>query len=265
MVELLRSGHPVQQLWIARGRRGASVAEIEGLAKARGVPLQWVESSELSRRAQTDAHQGVLALAAPLPDYQLEDLLAQAERRGEPPLLVICAHIQDPHNLGALLRSAEAAGAHGAVIPKRRSAPLGATVFKSSAGAMIHLPVARVPNVGQAVVRLQQAGVRVAAADPEGSLSYDRWDFTGPVAIVLGGEERGVPPLVRRRCDDVLCIPMQGRTGSLNVSVAGGILLFEAARQRRAAGSDADRRRNDGPYRGGDASRPPKDGGPAAG
>ncbi|ADU52390.1 RNA methyltransferase, TrmH family, group 3 [Thermaerobacter marianensis DSM 12885] len=236
VLELLGSAHPVHRVLVARGRRGAAIAELEQRARARGVPVEEVDPVEIERRAQTDTHQGVLALAAPLPRYDLLDLLDRAAGAGQPPLLVICAEIQDPHNLGAVFRTAEAAGAHGAVVPVHRSAPLGATVFKSSAGALVHLPVAEVTNLARSVEQLKERGVWVVAADPEGAEPYDRWDWTQPVAVVLGSEGRGVPPLVRRRCDGRVTIPMAGRVGSLNVSVAAGVLLFEAARQRRQQG-----------------------------
>lgn len=239
VLELLRGHHPVHRVLVAAGRRGPSVEEVWSLARERGVPVEMVDPDELARRAQTDSHQGVIALADPPRLLEPGDLLAVAARRGEPPLLLVCAEIQDPHNLGALFRTAEAAGAHGAVIPKHRSAPLSATVYKSSAGALVHLPVARVTNLSRAIEELKAAGVWTVAADPAGPRAYDQCDLTGPVAIVLGSEGRGVPRLVRERCDELVSIPMRGRVGSLNVSVAGGILLFEAARQRRLAGAGA--------------------------
>ncbi|QBS37048.1 23S rRNA (guanosine(2251)-2'-O)-methyltransferase RlmB [Thermaerobacter sp. FW80] len=235
VLELLRSDHPVERVVVARGRHGAAVAELLERARARGIPVEEVDPADVRRWAQTEGHQGVLALAAPLPRYDLLDLLDRAAARGEPPLLVICAEIQDPHNLGAVLRTAEAAGAHGAVVPVHRSAPLGPAVFKSSAGALIHLPVAQVTNLSQAVARLQERGVWVVAADPAAAEPYDRWDWTQPVALVLGSEGRGVPPLLLRRADRRVAIPLAGRVGSLNVSVAAGVLLFEALRQRRAS------------------------------
>lgn len=239
VLELLRGDHPVHRVLVAAGRRGAPVAEVWALARQRGIPVEVVDPDELARRAQTDSHQGVIALADPPRLLEPADLLEIAARRGEPPLLLVCAEIQDPHNLGALFRTAEAAGAHGVLVPKHRSAPLSATVYKSSAGALVHLPVARVTNLRRAIEELKEAGVWTVAADPEAPRPYDQCDLTGPVAIVLGSEGRGVPRLVRERCDELVSIPMRGRVGSLNVSVAGGILLFEAARQRRLAAAGA--------------------------
>lgn len=233
VLELLRSAHPVHQVWVAASRRGAVLAELEELARSRGVPVVEVDPADIARRAQTEGHQGVLALAAPLPARDPLDLLEGPARRGEPPLVVICAGLQDPHNLGAVFRSAEAAGAHGAVVPVHRNAPLGATAFKSSAGALLHLPVAQVPNLVQVVRRFKEHGVWIVAADPEGVEPYDRWDWTQPTALVVGSEGRGVPPLLLRHCDGRVFIPMAGKVASLNVSVAAGVLLFEAARQRR--------------------------------
>ena len=238
VLELLRSGHPVHRIFVAAGRRGASLEEVENLARERGVAVTEVDPAELARRAQTEGHQGILALAAPLPAPDPLDLLERAARRGEPALVVICAEIQDPHNLGAVFRSAEAAGAHGAVVPRHRSAPLGPTVFKTSAGALVHLPVAQVPNLAQVVRRYKEQGVWVVAADPEGAEPYDRWDWTQPTALILGSEGRGVPPLLLRHCDGRVSIPMAGQVASLNVSVAAGVLLFEAARQRRRRAAD---------------------------
>ncbi|EKP94830.1 rRNA methylase, putative, group 3 [Thermaerobacter subterraneus DSM 13965] len=255
VLELLRSGHPVRHVWVAAGRRGAALAELEALARRRGVPVTEIDPAELQRRVQTEGHQGVIALAAPLPQPDPLDLLEVASRRREPPLLVICAGIQDPHNLGAVFRSAEAAGAHGAVVPVHRSAPLGPTAFKSSAGALVHLAVAQVANLNQVVRRFKEQGVWVVAADPEGAQPYDQWDWTRPTALVLGSEGRGIPPLLLRQCDGRVFIPMAGKVASLNVSVAAGILLFEAARQRRQRGAAPGGTGGSGPA-GGSGTRP---------
>jgi len=230
--EALRSGLPVRKIQVARtARLGGTLARIVQEARARGIPVQFVDPRHLDAISQTGAHQGIVAFAHVIRPVELEDLLDRAASSTHP-LLVLLDGIQDPHNLGAILRTAEAAGAQGAVIPKRRSAGLTPAVAKASAGAIAHLPVAVVPNLARAVQTCRERGFRVFAADVRGE-PYDRTDLRPPVALVIGGEGSGVSRLVRERCDGLVGIPMYGRVASLNASVAAGILLYEVTRQAR--------------------------------
>ena len=181
----------------------------------------------------THAHQGIIALAAARPYATLDDIFALAESRGEAPLIVVCDELSDPHNLGAIIRSAECAGAHGVVIPKRRSAGLTPVVAKASAGAVEYLPVARVPNIPSALKEMQTRGVWVYGTAADGGQALFDADFQGPTAIVIGNEGAGMGRLVRQTCDVLVRIPMRGRISSLNASAAAAILLYEAVRQRK--------------------------------
>lgn len=237
--EALRSGR-ARRVWLAEGAHGRSAEEILAAAAAAGVPVERLPREELDRRSPTGHHQGVMAEARPLAYAGLDDLLQRARERGEPPLILVCAEIQDPQNLGALIRVAEAAGAHGAVVPRHRSAGLTPAVARASAGAVEHLPVARVTNLARAVGELQEAGVWVCALDAEAARPLYELDLTGPLAIVVGSEGRGIPRLVRERCDLAAAIPMFGRVESLNAATAAAVALFEAARQRLARRAEAD-------------------------
>lgn len=232
VLEALRSGRRLHRILVARGKRQGTVAEILRLAGQRGVPVEEVDRRELERRSRSRAHQGVMALAAPRAYATLGDLLRRARDRGEAPLLVVAAGLEDPRNLGSLLRSAEAAGVHGVLLPERRSAGLTPAAVKASAGASEHLPVARVGNLARALEELKEHGLWVYGADAEGERAYFEADLRGPVALVVGSEGKGMPRLVRERCDVLLRIPMRGRVGSLNAAVAAAVILFEASRQR---------------------------------
>ncbi len=234
--EALRAGQPIRKVQVSRTARVRGVlAEIVQEARRRGIPVQFVDPRHLDQLSATGAHQGVVAQLAVRPLVALEELLARA-RQVPDPLLVLVDGVQDPRNLGAILRTAEAAGALGAVIPTRRSAGLSPAVAKASAGAVLHLPVAGVANLVRAVEACQQAGFRVVAADPHASRAYDEAELDPPLALVVGGEERGVRRLVRERCDEAVRIPMRGKVESLNVSVAAAILLYEVVRRLRARG-----------------------------
>jgi len=234
--EALLAGRPVERLLVAEGAGGASLAEIVRLAAERGIAVQYADRRRLDRLAEGQVHQGVVAIAAPKAYVPLEEILARAQAQGEPPLLLLLDEVQDPHNLGSLLRSADGAGAHGVVIPKRRSAGLTMTVARTSAGAVEYVPVAQVPNLVQAIRTLKERGLWVVGADMAGE--QDLWDadLTGPLAVVIGGEDKGLGRLVRESCDFLIRIPMRGRVNSLNAGVAGAVILFEIARQRRGAG-----------------------------
>jgi 23S rRNA (guanosine2251-2'-O)-methyltransferase len=230
--EALRAGRALERILIARGRQDRRVEDVVALARERNVPVRFEDRAQLDRTAGTREHQGVVALAAAQRTFALEDVLAAcAEKKSA--LLVLLDSIEDPHNLGAILRTALAAGADGAVIPERRAAGLTETVARASAGALAHLPVARVTNLARAMEELKAAGFWLIGLDERADKSYTDADFTGRVAVVLGREGKGLHELVRKRCDFVVSIPTTGPVRSLNVSVAAGVVLFEAVRQRR--------------------------------
>ncbi|MBQ7541694.1 MAG: 23S rRNA (guanosine(2251)-2'-O)-methyltransferase RlmB [Clostridia bacterium] len=235
VLEALQSGRAVDSVWVARGERTGSIGKILRLCREKGIVVKEVDAKKLDFSCGHANHQGVAAFAAAHEYARVEDIFSLAQSRGEPPFILICDEVEDPHNLGAILRSAEAAGAHGVIIPKRRSASLSYAVAKTSAGAIEYVPVARVPNIPALLEDLKQRGVWIWAADMDGKLWCDT-DFSGPVALVIGSEGRGVGRLVKERCDYTVSLPMHGKINSLNASVAAGILLFEVARQRMKNG-----------------------------
>ena len=202
-------------------------------AREKGAVVLSVDRRKLDQMSLTHAHQGIIAQTAAHAYASVEDMLALAESRGEPPLLVICDELSDPHNLGAILRSAECAGAHGVIIPKRRSAGLTPVVAKASAGALEYIPVARVPNIPRVLQELQSRGVWVYGTAADGDRELYDADLQGPAAIVIGNEGTGMGRLVRQSCDVLVRIPMRGRISSLNASAAAAVLLYEAVRQRK--------------------------------
>lgn len=234
VMEALKGSRSVNKLMIANGSTEGSIKEIIAVAKDKGVNIQYWDRSKLDSIARGIRHQGVLAQVAPVQYAELEDILQVTKDRNEPPFIVLLDELEDPHNLGAILRTADAAGVHGVLIPKHRSCPLSATVAKTSAGAVEHVPVARVGNLVQTIKKLKQEGLWVAAADMDGKDYYDT-DLTGPLLLIIGSEGQGVGRLVKEQCDFVVRIPMVGKINSLNASVAGSILMYEAMKQRRKA------------------------------
>lgn len=232
VTEALKSGRGINKLWIASGDREGSVSEIAALAKERGIVVQYVERAKIEALAGGHRHQGVLAYVAPVPYAELDDILKAAEEKGEAPFLVLLDELEDPHNLGALLRTADATGVHGILIPKRRSVSLNATVAKTSAGAVEYVPVARIGNIAQTLKKLKEKGFWVAGADMDGEKAYYEADLTGPLVLVVGSEGRGMSRLTKEACDFIVSMPMVGRINSLNASVAGSILMYESMRQR---------------------------------
>ena len=232
VIEALRSGTAIDKIYIAKGDTDAALGHIAAKGKAAGAVVVNVDRRKLDFMSRNHSHQGVIAISAVREYAEVEDLLQRARERGEQPLLVVCDELSDPHNLGAVIRTAECAGAHGVIIPKRRSAGLTAVVAKTSAGAVAHLPVARVPNLTQTLQDLKKQGIWVfgTAADGETAL-YDA-DLKGPAALVIGSEGSGMSRLVAQQCDFRLSIPMRGRLNSLNASAAAAIVLYEAVRQR---------------------------------
>ena len=232
VTEALKSGRGINKLWIASGDREGSVSEIAALAKERGIVMQYVERAKIESLAGGHRHQGVLAYVAPVPYAELDDILKAAEAKGEAPFLVLLDELEDPHNLGALLRTADATGVHGILIPKRRSVSLNATVAKTSAGAVEYVPVDRIGNIAQTLKKLKEKGFWVAGADMDGEKAYYEADLTGPLVLVVGSEGRGMSRLTKDACDFIVSMPMVGRINSLNASVAGSILMYESMRQR---------------------------------
>jgi 23S rRNA (guanosine2251-2'-O)-methyltransferase len=232
--EALTAGRPLDRIVIARGRHGDRVETIVRLAKSHGVPVRFEDRQQMDRLAGTREHQGVAALAAAKPAVGLEDLLRAKTAQG---LLVLLDGIEDPHNLGAIVRTSLAAGAQGVVIPERRAAGLSDTVERASAGALAHLPIARVKNLVRAMEEMKEAGYWLVGLDERAEKSYTEVDLKGPVGIVLGREGEGLHELTRKRCDFLVSLPTSGPVRSLNVSVAAGVMLFEVVRQRRALGS----------------------------
>jgi 23S rRNA (guanosine2251-2'-O)-methyltransferase len=232
--ELLQAGGEVSELWIQdAGVRAAP--ELERLGKGLGARVHHAPRARLDRLAETDRHQGVVAVVADFRYHELEDLLEAATRAGEAPLVVVLDGVEDPHNLGAVIRSAQALGAHGVVIPRDRAAGVTPVVAKAAAGALERCKVARVTNISRSLEELKDGGVWTVALAADGEKSVEELDLVGPIAIVLGSEGEGVRPLVRRTCDFVARIPMKGGFESLNVSASAAISLYEAVRQRSAA------------------------------
>jgi 23S rRNA (guanosine2251-2'-O)-methyltransferase len=232
--EALAADRSLDRIVIARGRHGERVESVVRLAKSRGVSLRFEDREQLDRLTGTRDHQGIAALAAARSTSSFEDLL---RAKGPHGLLVLLDGIEDPHNLGAIVRSALAAGAQGVVIPERRAAGLSDTVERASAGALAHLPVARVTNLVRAMEEMKEAGYWLVGLDERAEKCYTEVDLSGPVGIVLGREGEGLHELTRKRCDFLVSIPTTGPVRSLNVSVAAGIMLFEAVRQRRSPSS----------------------------
>ena len=228
VTEALRAGRGINKILLADGDREGQVSEIVALAKERGIVLQFVDRGKIESVASGLRHQGVLAYVAPVAYVELEEILAKAEAVGEPPFLLLLDELEDPHNLGALLRTADATGVHGVLIPKRRSVPLTATVAKTSAGAVEYVPVARIGNIAQTLKNLKEKGFWVAGADMDGKQNYYEADLTGPLVLVVGSEGKGMGRLTKEQCDFIVKMPMVGKINSLNASVAGSILMYES-------------------------------------
>jgi 23S rRNA (guanosine2251-2'-O)-methyltransferase len=234
VLEALRAGRPVDRVLVASGgSTGATLADLLALARDRRVRVETVPRSVIDAEAQTGAHQGVLAVVAPIEPISLDELLAVPLGTVEPPFFLALDGVEDPRNLGALARSADAAGCHGMIVPRHRSAPLSAVAVKSSAGALAHLPVAEVANLTRALDRLRESGVWCVGLDSEADAGLFDLDLaTEPVCVVVGSEGAGLHRLVREACDVVVRIPMTGHVESLNASVAGALALFEVRRRR---------------------------------
>lgn len=236
LTEALKSGRTIDKVFIAAGETDRGLQRLAAQAKEAGAVVVPVDRRKLDAMSLTHAHQGVITLAAAHDYATVDDMLEEAAARGETPLLVICDGLTDPHNLGAILRTAECAGAHGVIIPKRRSVGLTAVVSKASAGAIEYMKVAKITNITAVIQELKQKGVWVFGTAAEGSVPMYQADLTVPAAIVIGSEGDGMSRLVRQACDQTVSIPMQGRISSLNASTAAAVLLYEAVRQRMNGG-----------------------------
>lgn len=232
LAEALRAGVSLDKVYVQKGGTDRTLARLAAKARAAGAVVVDADRRKLDAMSATDAHQGVIALAAVREYARAEDLLRRAAERGEAPLLAVCDEITDPRNFGAILRSAECAGVHGVAVPKRRSAGLTAVTAKTSAGAVAHIPVARVPNLTALLKEWKKQGIWIYGADPAGTVPIYEADFRGPSAIVIGSEGGGLGRLIREQCDLLLQIPMRGKLNSLNASAAAAIVFYEAVRQR---------------------------------
>ncbi|MGN0291414.1 MAG: 23S rRNA (guanosine(2251)-2'-O)-methyltransferase RlmB [Lachnospiraceae bacterium] len=231
VLEAFRSGKPIDKLFVLDGCMDGPVKTITREAKKHDTIINYVTKERLDQLSETKKHQGVIAMAAAYEYAEVEDILARAREKGEPPFLVLLDGIEDPHNLGAIIRTANLAGAHGVIIPKRRAVGLTAVVAKTSAGALNYTPVAKVTNLTQTIKELKKEGIWFVAADMGGETMYNL-DLKGPIGMVIGNEGEGISKLVRENCDFIASIPMKGEIDSLNASVAAGVLAFEIVRQR---------------------------------
>lgn len=232
VTEALRSGRTIDKVYVAAGETDRALSHLAAQAKQAGAVIVTVDRRKLDTMSQTGAHQGIMAVTAAHEYATIDDILQRAQSKGQAPLLVICDELNDPHNLGAIIRTAECAGAHGIIIPKRRSVGLTAVVSKTSAGALEYMPVARVSNITAAMNELKQRGIWIFGTAADGDTSLYQADLKGPAAIVIGNEGDGMSRLVADNCDFKVSIPMRGEISSLNASAAAAILLYEAVRQR---------------------------------
>ena len=231
VMEAIRSGRSIESILVAKGERSGSVVAIIAKAKQKNIPVKDVDSKKLDFLAKGVNHQGIVAQCAVKEYSTLEEIFALAEERGESPFIIVLDKIEDPHNLGAIIRTAECAGAHGVIIPERRSAGLSYTVEKTSAGALEYMPVVRVKNISAVLQKLKDKGIWVYGADMDGE-HYKKVNFDGAVALVIGNEGKGISPLVAKDCDVIVSLPMKGKINSLNASNAAAILMYEIVKQR---------------------------------
>ena len=232
VIEALKADKLIDLIFV-NSEAGGSISLICRMAKEKGIPVKQVNEQKLANMSRGASHQGVIAMGACAEYADIDDILRLAQEKGEDPFIIICDEIEDPHNLGAIIRTAEAAGAHGMIIPKRRSASLNQTVFKTSAGAASWLPVARVSNLAAAVDKLKENGVWIYGTDGSGE-DYSKVEMTGPIGLIIGSEGFGMSRLLKEKCDFLLKLPMAGKITSLNASVVAGIFMYEIVRQRRA-------------------------------
>ena len=233
VLELLESDRDINKILIAKGERHGSINKIISLAKERKIVIAEVERKKLNEISETNNHQGVIAIVPPFNYVEVEDILEDAKSKNEDPFVVILDGIEDPHNLGSIIRTSETAGVHGVIIPKRRAASVNATVSKSSAGAVEHVKIARVNNINETIKYLKKEGLWICGTDGEANNYYYNQDLKGPLAIIIGSEGFGMSKLVKENCDFLVKIPMKGKITSLNASVSAGIVIYEALKQRK--------------------------------
>ena len=231
VLEAIRSGREIDRLYIAHGVTSGSISEIIAKCSARGILIKEISSQKLDYYCNGGNHQGVALMIASHEYSTVEEILEFAKTRNESPFIIICDEIEDPHNLGAIIRTAESCGVHGIIIPKRRSASLNATVAKTSAGALEYMRVARVTNIANTIDLLKKEGVWIFGADMDGK-DYKKFDYSVPLALIIGNEGKGIGTLTRKKCDEIISLPMRGKINSLNASVAAGILMYEVLKHR---------------------------------
>lgn len=231
VLEAIRSGREIDRLYIAHGVTRGSISEIIAKCSARGILIKEISSQKLDYYCNGGNHQGVALMIASHEYSTVEEILEFAKTRNESPFIIICDEIEDPHNLGAIIRTAESCGVHGIIIPKRRSASLNATVAKTSAGALEYMKVARVTNIANTIDLLKKEGVWIFGADMDGK-DYKKFDYSVPLALIIGNEGKGIGTLTRKKCDEIISLPMRGKINSLNASVAAGILMYEVLKHR---------------------------------
>ena len=233
VLELLESGRDINKIYIQAGEKHGSIHKIIAMAKERKIVLTELDKNKMQKMAQTQNYQGVIAIVPPFNYVEIEDILEEAKTRQEDPFIVILDGIEDVHNLGSIIRTAETAGVHGIILPKRRSALVNSTVSKVSAGAVEYMKIARVNNLAQTIQKLKEQGIWVCGTDMSATVNYDKQDLKGPIAIVIGSEGFGMSRIVKEACDFLVKIPMRGKITSLNASVSAGIVIYEAVRQRK--------------------------------
>lgn len=237
VLEAIRSGHSINKIWIGEGTQKGQVNQVLDLAKENGIQFQFVPKKKLESLVDTQNHQGIVASIAAYEYADVEDLFKKAEQKGEEPFFLILDEIEDPHNLGSILRTADAAGAHGVIIPKRRAVGLTATVAKASTGAIEYVPVVRVTNIARTMDELKKRGLWFVGTDAKGNTDFRQASFDLPIGLVIGSEGKGMSRLVKEKCDFLLRIPMLGKVTSLNASVAASLLMYEVVRKRNPIGN----------------------------
>ncbi len=232
VLELLESGKDINKIYIAKGEKHGSINKIIAIAREKRIIIVEKDRRQLQEMAQTNNHQGVIAIVPPFEYCEIEDILDEAKNKNEDPFILILDGIEDPHNLGAILRTAETAGVHGVIIPKRRAASINSTVNKVSAGAVEYMKVARVNNIADSIQKLKDVGLWICGTDMDTQTYYYNQELTGPLGIVIGNEGKGMSNKVKKNCDFIVKIPMLGKITSLNASVSAGIVIYEAVKQR---------------------------------
>ncbi len=236
VIELLESGRDINKIFISNGEKHGSINKIINMAKQRKILITEINKSKLKEMAKTENFQGVIAIVPPFEYCDVDDILEEAKKRNEPPFIVILDGIEDPHNLGSIIRTAETAGVHGIIIPKRRAASVNSTVAKVSAGAVEHMKIARVNNLNETIKSLKENDIWICGTDISTDTYYDEQDFTGSIAIIIGSEGFGMSRLVKENCDFLVKIPMKGKITSLNAAVSAGIVIYEAVKQKKNKG-----------------------------